>query len=242
MGALRDVSVYLDGADLSGELNAAVFELGAEMLNDTRFQMTTIKNTPGLTTARVSHEGYWRANGTDGPDDVLFPNLGVQNVPVTLCPEGDDLGDLAFFFRTVQGEYSLGGQVGSLLPFSVSAEGADGVAPVRGLVVQPAGAVTASGDGTGVEVGAATSGQVVYFALHVISASGTSPTLDVVVESDADNTFASATTRATFSQQTTTGSDWQTAAGAITDTHYRVSYTVGGTSPSFSFVVVVGII
>lgn len=242
MAVLKDVTIYVDSADLSGELNAAALDLGSEMLDDTRFGADTRKNTAGLTTARMAHEGYWRANGVDGPDDFLFPNLGTRNVPATLCPEGASMGGLAFFFRTVQGEYSLGGQVGALLPFSVSAEGSDGVPPTRGKVLQPAGVVTATGTGAAVEIGAAGSGQTIYAALHVLSASGTSPTLDVEVQSDVDNTFGTPVTALTFGQQSAVGSDWQTVAGPNADTHYRVSYTVGGTNPEFSFVVVVGII
>lgn len=242
MAVLKNVTIYVDSADLSGELNAAALELGSEMLDDTRFTMDTRKNAPGLTTARMAHEGYWRAGGS-GPDDLLFPNLGVQNVPATLCPEGAAEGALTFFFRTVQGEYSLGGQTGALLPFSVSAEGSDGVPPVRGKVLKAAGAVTASGTSTPLVVGAAASGQRIYAALHVLSASGTAPTLDVVVQSDVDAAFATPVTVLTFARQIAKGSGWQSVAGPNADTYYRVSWTLGGTAaPSFSFVAVVGII
>lgn len=241
MSVLKDTRIFLAGYDLSGELNATSFDYGAEMLDDTRFTSGARINKPGLLTARIAHEGYWRADG-DGPDDAIFDRLGTANVVTSLVPETGAVGEVAYTFRAVHPEYSLGGPVGALLPFSVTAEGDDGIAPVRGKVLQATGSVTASGTSDGVEIGAASSDQTAYCALHVVSADGTSPTLDVTVESDVDDTFSSPVTVATFSQQTGIGSDWQTNAGANSDTFYRVSYTVGGTSPDFSFAVIVGII
>lgn len=241
MGAIKNTKVYLDGFDLSGDLNASALDYGAEMLDATTFGNEARINTAGLYTARMNHEGHWRAGGT-GPDDSIYARLGTANAVVTLAPETGAVAEIAYTFRAVHSEYSQGGQVGAITPFSVTAEGDDGVPPVRGKILKAAGSVTATGTGTAVGVGAATSGQTVYAALHVISASGTSPTLDVVVQSDVDNTFTTPATVATFAQKTAIGSDWQTAAGPNTDTYFRVSYTVGGTSPSFSFIVVVGII
>jgi hypothetical protein len=241
MAALKNVRVFLDGYDLSGDLNAAAFDEGAAMLDGTHFGDNTRINTPGLLTARVQHEGHWRANGVDAPDDVLFPNFGVANAPTTLCPVTADVGSLAFFFRTAQAEYSLGGPVGELIPFSVAAESDEGLAAVRGKVLQAPGSVIASGTSTPVQVGAATADQTAYFVLHVLSASA-SDTLDVVVQSDVDAAFATPVTVATFAQQTAVGSAWIAVAGANSDTYYRVSYTLGGISPDFSFVVAAGVI
>lgn len=241
MGVLKDTRVYLAGYDLSGDLNASTLDYGAEMLDDTRFTTGARKNAPGLTTARLNHEGYWRAGGS-GPDDAIFSRIGTANVVTTLAPLTGAVGEVAYTFRAMHPEYQLGGQTGVLLPFSVTAEGDDGIPPVRGLILQATGSVTETEDGAAVEVGAVGANQTLYCALHVVSAAGTDPTLDVIVESDADDTFASATTRATFGQKTDIGSDWQTASGAIADEFYRVGITIGGTDPDFSFVVVVGII
>jgi len=75
----------------------------------------------------------------------------------------------------------------------------------------------------------------------VIAASGTTPTLDVTIESDDAEGMASATTRLTFTQATATTSEWQELAGAVTDDWWRAAWTIGGGSPSFTAVVVVGI-
>jgi hypothetical protein len=65
----------------------------------------------------------------------------------------------------------------------------------------------------------------------------------VSVESDEDDTFASPTTRLTFDAATEeSGQILRTDGTAITDTHYRVAWTVAGTDdPSFMFAVSLGI-
>jgi hypothetical protein len=61
------------------------------------------------------------------------------------------------------------------------------------------------------------------------------------VESDDNGSMTSATTQITFPQKTFVTSEWLSAAGAITDDYWRVGYTIGGSTPSFNFAVVVGI-
>jgi len=126
--------------------------------------------------------------------------------------------------------------------FALSASGGAAAARiVRGVVLHPATARTTSGTGTITYVGDVSSGQKAYAALHVIAASGSSPTLDVAVQSDGDSSFGSPTDRITFSQASAVGAEWKSASGAISDSYWRVSYTIGGSSPSFTFVVVFGI-
>ena len=81
-----------------------------------------------------------------------------------------------------------------------------------------------------------------FAALHVLSASGTSPTLDVVLQSDDNSGFSSAVSRITFTQATGITSQWSTLAGAQTDDYWRASYTIGGSAtPTFTFALVIGI-
>ena len=45
----------------------------------------------------------------------------------------------------------------------------------------------------------------------------------------------------TLTAATAAGSELVSLAGPLTDTFYRVDWTISGTTPSFSFAVVVGI-
>lgn len=68
--------------------------------------------------------------------------------------------------------------------------------------------------------------------LDVTAASGTSPTLDVVVEDTLDGTNWNAV--ATFTQRTGTGREVIDITTLFAD-RLRIRWTVGGTSPSFTF-------
>jgi hypothetical protein len=70
--------------------------------------------------------------------------------------------------------------------------------------------------------------------LNVTAASGTTPTLDVVIEDSLDGTNWN--TVGTFAQKTTTGREVVNVTGLFSD-QVRVRWTVGGTTPSFTFAV-----
>jgi hypothetical protein len=93
---------------------------------------------------------------------------------------------------------------------------------------------TASGDsGASKGWGAA---RTIRAQVDVTAASGTSPTLDVVVEDTLDGTNWN--TIGTFAQKTAVGREVINITGAFSDT-VRVRWTVGGTTPSFTFSVVI---
>jgi hypothetical protein len=70
--------------------------------------------------------------------------------------------------------------------------------------------------------------------LAVTAASGTTPTLDVVIEDSLDGTNWN--TVATFTQKTAAGVQAVDVTGLFGD-QLRVRWTVGGTTPSFTFAV-----
>lgn len=68
--------------------------------------------------------------------------------------------------------------------------------------------------------------------LHVTAASGVAPTLDVVIEDTLDGTNWNVV--GTFSQKTIATREVINITGLFTD-RLRVRWTIGGTSPSFTF-------
>lgn len=171
--------------------------------------------------------------------------LGGSIIPVTVCPtaNGGADGEIAFTGRGLETQYQiLSGAPGEIAPFSLTAMGLSQPL-VRGTVLSASGtARTVSGSGTGRLLGALSATQSMFLALHVVAISGT-PTFSVVLESDDNALFTSPTTRLTSaSYSAATGSEWQSVPGAITDTYWRVKWTVtGGTSPSVSMLAVAGI-
>lgn len=85
-----------------------------------------------------------------------------------------------------------------------------------------------SGNGSAVELG---DRGTLRLQLDVTDASGETPTLDVEVQTSFDGTNWRAL--GSFAQRTTEASERKSFSGA--DRFVRVSYTLGGTDPAFSF-------
>lgn len=236
-----NVRIFAGGADLTGASNKCELSAEVEDKDVTTFESNGWnERIGGLASAEVKAEGYWEAGDEGKVDDSTWADLGTS-VPFTVGPVAATVGSLAYFMKTFRGDYSLLGEVGDVAPWS--ATGKSNWPMVRGVFLHPPGtARTSSGNGTATLVVAVPAGKRLYGALHVLSAAGTDPTLDVIVESDEDNTMASATTQLTFTQATGISSEIiRTSGDAITDTYYRVSWTIGGTTPSFTFVVALGV-
>ena len=177
----------------------------------------------------------------DGLDERLWSYLGVADTPQSFSIGSAD-GSPGYTMKSLSTQYvPVNGPPGGLAMASLSGTSSGAIA--RGMLIHPdTTARTSSGTGTAWQVGALSSSQRLYAGLHVISASGTTPTLAVKVQSDTVG-FGSATDRITFSTATDVANreQFSSVAGAITDDYWRVSYTIGGTTPSFQFAVIVGI-
>lgn len=234
--------LWVGSYNLTGDMSGMTFETSVEMQDDTVFGDTARSNAPGLLDFTHQHEGVWAA-GTGEPDTVLQSHFSVANLLATVAPVDGDVGSLAYFMRTTQGSYQFGGEVGDLNRFSVSLSASGGFGAIRGSLMANAN-LASSTDGTALELGAVSASQKLYAGLHVLSVAGSSPTLDVIIESDTEEAFGdSPSTRITFAEASAIGSEWATPVdGAITDTWWRASWTIGGTSsPNFDAVIVLGI-
>lgn len=232
-----NAKVWLDGYDLSGYLNAVVLDNGVELHNTNVLGDTgrrRISNQMEHIAAQL--DGFWDSTA----DEILQGRVGVADKPMSVSPSDGTDGSLAYFFRSLAGEYESGGAKGDPYRFSVSAEGSAGEPLVRGTVLHNA-TRTANGSGTGFNLGQLAAGKKLYAALHVLSVSS-GDNLTVTIESDDNAGFASPTVRGTFTVMSAIGAAWLTpVAGPLTDTYWRAAYTLGGDgSPSINFVVVLG--
>ncbi len=96
------------------------------------------------------------------------------------------------------------------------------------VLLQPATTITATTNGDAIDVRHG----VLALTLNVTAASGTSPTLDVAVQTRRDASDAWRAVAA-FAQKTAISSERKCFAGL--DRQARVVNTVGGTTPSFTF-------
>lgn len=213
---------------------------------------TTPLCTTGWKSSIAGHRDVkWSADvmldyaATELDETLGLANLAVGDVPISICPDGTGQteGALAYAWPSVQVAYHQSAPVGELATGMISGTGR-GVPVVRGTLMRStSAAVSATGTGTVRQLGAVSATQRVYAALHVLSSSGSSPTMALKLQSAPTSGFASPTDRVTLSTVTanTNRSQWSSAAGAITDQYWRLSWTLGGTTPSFTFAVVCGI-
>lgn len=238
---LTNCVTLFDGYDVTGSISATAIEYQAEMLDTTTYGAgATRRMTPGFKTVVAQHEGFTEF-GTGAVDPVFYTNVGVTDKPMTMCPTGGAEGELAYTFKAALGQYTpMTAEVGAPLRFSVRGEATSG--PLVRATVMQNGTETATGTATARQLGAVTSTQTLYAALHVLTADGTSPSLTVAVRSDDNSGMTTPTTRGTFTAATAIGSEWLEIAGPVTDDYWDLSFTISGTSPSFEFVVVLGIL
>ncbi|MFE7559667.1 hypothetical protein [Kitasatospora sp. NPDC057500] len=237
---LTDVRLFTGGADLTSASNKVELTTEVEEKDRTTYGSGGWKRVQGgLGSSKVSAEGLWEAGDPGLIDDAAWAQLGGVG-PWTICPHLATVGSLAYLTQALRADYTLGGQVGDLAPWSSSGSGSGLTA--RGQIAHPPGtARSSSGAGTALQLGAVPDGRALYAALHVLSAAGAGPSITVRIESDDSAAFADPTTRATFTAAT--GLDGQALAvpGPVTDTWWRVAWTVAGTGPSFTFVAALGL-
>lgn len=235
---LKNQKVWFGGYQITSMLSALGLEYAAELQDNTVFGMDTRSRLGGLKTVAANHQGYVDASERDA---LLFNAIGVQNNPMSFAAQDGAEGDVAYSFLANVGEYNPGGQIGDVLPFSVSAEGSGKL--VRGTLMENNTGIDASGAGTARQLGAVTSTKKIYAALHVLGVDDPADELDVTIESDSTNSFSGdETSRITFDTASAIGAQWKELPGAVTDTWWRVAYDISGDTPAFDFVVVLGIL
>lgn len=235
---LIDCDVLVGGYDFTTQHNEVTVTTGREMKDKSVFRKKTRIYKPGLKTLAFTARFFYEA-GENPPriDDRFFSAIDDAGIPMSVWPRGGDEGNLGICWSLVKEAYSFGTPHGDLLSGEASGgTGADILHPTS--LKDHLTAVGASGNGSGFQLGSLSATQRAIPFIHVVDAQGDSPTLDVTIESDEADDFLSAATRFTFSQFTERGSQvLPQLDGPITDDWWRAVWTVGGTSPSFKFLV-----
>lgn len=237
---LTDCRIFTGGADLSAMSNQAEVQAEVEEKDGTTFtSLGWTELLAGLGSGEINASGFWEAGDASKVDDATWAGLGGLTA-WTVCPTVANVGALAYFMKAMQGNYAAGGEVGEIAPYKADAKSTWPV--VRGQIGHPAGtARTTTGTGSSVQLGAVPAGKSLYAAIHVLGATGTTPSLTARVESDNATGFPSAVTQMTFVAATALGGQILRVPGPITDDWFRFAWTISGTTPSFLFVGALGI-
>lgn len=200
---------------------------------------------PALRSGTFAFSGYADFDATSTPagiSTVITPALlGNQyGVSVAVPSSGSTVavGDWATFGI---------GRLSMLTPVAFSPSAAatldmqfttDGAFVSRGAVGAPLAARTTTFTGSAIALTGPQAGRSLYSILHVTATTGTN--LVVKVQSDDNAGFTSPTDRITFATMSATGWQQSSVAGSLTtETHWRVTATIG--SGSFTFACYLGI-
>lgn len=173
--------------------------------------------------------------------DPTFPvsSVGGLNYFAVSPTGGDAVGDPAFFGTGRLLQYTpLTGQVGAPANFNFTWGGTGRL--VRGQVLHPVAARTATGTGTASAFTAPTASQSLWAGFHVLAVAG-SGSITFKIQTDDNSGFTSASDRITSSAFTAIGAGSGVLAGALTgETHMRATWTISGFT-SVTFAVVAGV-
>ncbi len=152
-----------------------------------------------------------------------------------------EAGDLVYFATARRSGNPIQTRVGQIATLSANFKPIEGI--VQGYGAYSSLALTASATGTEINIpGGVPNGSTLKMIVHCTDASGTSPTMDIIVRSAAATGMGTPTTRGTFTQITAAGSELIEVDGPITDEFWDVDITVAGTTPSFGVMVAIGVI
>lgn len=232
---IKNRPFWLGAFEFSNVTQSVAIDYGADEIEATTLNDDThVFKAGSLKTAGIAAEGFWDS----AADNVIHGGIaGVRQV--TVAAEEGNAGEIAYFTRGIVQENNIGGAIGDMMPFSMSMSVR--LPLVRGTIAFN-GSDTSDNNSAAYQLGALSSSQTLYSCVHCIASTGAGRTLDIDIESDSSGAFSTPTVRASHAQITSTGSEVITFAGAETDDYWRINYTIGGTTPNFTFVVSLGIL
>ena len=227
---LTNATIWYGGYDLTGATNEITMSAARAEKPVSRFGDTIEATYPGATTVGVEAKGFWDS-ALDGPQFTQLTNPSTS-WPLTICPDGADLGELAYGIEAYSFNYSaLEAQWGQSLPYRLGAKSKSGGSLGRGTVMQSKATISADTGTTKIQIGAVSATQKLVAALHAFSMTGAG-SWTVAVQSDVDAAPGGETLRGIVATVTAAPSvGVLEIAGPITDDYWHVFFDeTGGTS------------
>lgn len=230
---LRDQRLFIGGVNLSCQASSVAINMEAAELDRTALCDTARRRRGGLRDDSIGATGFFDAGAAD---EALFSQIGLAGQLIGVTAPDAAAGATAFALQAMVGEYQpLGGSVGDLAEFSLSAMG-DG-AVHRGKVAALAD-LTGSGAGTAVELPSVEAGRRLsaFVFVHALAAGAE---LDVLIRSSAQADMSSPSTRITLDTITEAGAALGVFSGTTSHTFFRPSFTLTGASASVAVILAV---
>jgi len=251
---LKKTMIFMRGMEFSNNLSQVNMNLSVDLHDRTGFGSSGRQRQAGLKDIEVSGNGFWNAGATSGfgttdyPDPKMFNQVGSSQEVWSILPDGTSECSPGYSFKVVAGEYSPGATIGDMLGFTFAVSG-DGGSVVRGKVIGNGNFSSDKPNSTACEIGAVTSSEDAYIALHLLdfSSSGGAGTIEVITA--AASGMAAATTL--FSVALVSSDDVRTAtmystnqqpAGSTGFTWWQAKYTPTTTDDNADVMINAGIV
>lgn len=191
----------------------------------------------GNLSSNVSFTGFY--DPVDAADGVLFTSLSAQPSPVTVAFEGLAVGTRAKSVSGLVAVYSGTAPVAGAVEIAVEVMGAARIDSVLSHHPLIAETTTNTGFGSIDNTVATANGLGAY--LHVTTITGTVPVLTVTVQDSLDGAaYADILSFASTSGLLPQGQSAFLGNGVAVRRHVRIRWVISGTTPSFTFTVLIG--
>ena len=239
----KAVAHLVDEFDFSGVTNNAVIDIAEPPGNVTAFADTDETFVEGKATFKFDIGGLF-STASPNYDGEMFTDLTATQRQVGVYPGGDAAGTFGYEGRSNVTSQSRVSETPAAIALNVSWIGDQAL--VRGAILIKNTSISSTTSGTKFQIGSVSATQTAVGVLRMLTSPGGSGNndCDVTIESDADSSSGGETTRLTFTtlnQASTATHEVQEAAGAFTDTWWRVVVTISGAgSRTFDLVISFG--
>jgi hypothetical protein len=215
---------------LQAYLRSVTPSASVEMLDVTSLADSAKSYTPGLQDYTLSIEGMFDDSASAGSlwSTITTPIGASSSVVTSAAPSGFALGNPTWLIQANTVSYEPSSNVADVVTFNMSMGSAS--TSQTGISLGDLTALTATGTGTSVDNSASTSNGFIA-QIHVTAASGTTPTMTAIIQHSTNN--ATWTTLGSFTAITGATSARISGTGTV-NRYVRISYTIGGTTPSFT--------
>lgn len=233
----KNTVVLIKEFDLSSYFNDATTSASVETAETTTYGVANGSKTyvTGHNDGTVSLSGLFEG-AAGGVDQVLTSVIGSStDVNFTIANDGGmAVGRRCTIGQSIETSYEVNSPVADVVSVSAELQPDGGIQ--RGVILAPLSVVSATGNGTSVDNGAATTNGGTAM-LHV-PANTRNGNITIKVQHSADNsTWADLTTFAVVSSTVKTSERLVVASGTTVNRYLRASYTVAGSSGSATIAV-----
>lgn len=215
---------------IASTVRSASPAFNANMLDVTTLADSNKVFVPGINEWTLNIDGVFdNTTGTGSVlDQMTSPLASTTTVPASVAVLGFTAGNPVWMLPAKQITYEVKAQVDNAVEYSLSLGAAS--TPAIGISLVDLAAVTATGNGA-TQDNAASSANGFFAHLHITAVSGTTPSLTAVVQHSSNG--STWTTLGSFTAATAIGSQLISGTGTV-NRYTRISWTVSGTTPSFT--------